>query len=317
MLGAFPAGVMSAGSASASVPSPSVDVPIPGTPFLFGTSFDLGQVGYEQSEFFLSGQASSYLPSPGTSLTSDGKWSVAPSTSQAYKTRAVVYRPIDPQKFNGTVIVEWLNVSGGIDDAPDWTLSHNELVRDGFIWVGVSAQRVGVLVNIADDPGRYGPSAGNLQYPDSDSFSYDMFSQAGQAIRDHASQMLGGLTPKSVIAMGESQSASRLTTYIDAAAPLAKVYDGYLVHSRGASGAALSQSPEPVVTDPTPTYFRDDLGVPVFFFETETDVNGAALLDRQPDTSLFRLWEVAGSSHFDYYGLAIGPTDIGNGKVRS
>ena len=30
------------------------------------------------------------------------------------------------------------------DDAPDWTLSHNELVRDGFAWVGVSAQQVGV-----------------------------------------------------------------------------------------------------------------------------------------------------------------------------
>ena len=28
----------------------------------------------------------------------------------------------------------------------------------------------------------------------------------------------------------------------------------------------------------------------------------------------FRLWEVAGSSHFDHYGLAIGPDDIGNGQ---
>ena len=67
-----------------------------------------------------------------------------PSDDGPYKTRAVVYRPIDPKKFNGTVIVEWLNVSGGLDANPDWTLTHNELIRDGFAWVGVSAQAVGV-----------------------------------------------------------------------------------------------------------------------------------------------------------------------------
>ena len=56
----------------------------------------------------------------------------------------VVYRPSDPKKFNGTVVVEWLNVSGGLDADPDWTQTHNELIRDGFAWVGVSAQAQGV-----------------------------------------------------------------------------------------------------------------------------------------------------------------------------
>ena len=45
------------------------------------------------------------------------------------------------KKFNGTVVVEWLNVSGGVDAAPDWTFAHTELIREGYAWVGVSAQK--------------------------------------------------------------------------------------------------------------------------------------------------------------------------------
>ena len=42
------------------------------------------------------------------------------------------------------MVVEWLNVSGQVDANPDWTMTHNELIRDGFAWVGVSAQAVGL-----------------------------------------------------------------------------------------------------------------------------------------------------------------------------
>jgi hypothetical protein len=291
--------------------------------------FDLAQVGYEQSEFFLQGTATAYIPT--APLTTDGKWSVAPATPATvppgtpgpYKTRVVVYRPIDPKKFNGTVIVEWLNVSGQVDANPDWTQTHNELIRDGFAWVGVSAQAVGLnqIKNCPattppvppcpapGDPARYG----TLSHP-GDSYSYDMFSQAGQAIRDN-SAILGGLTPKKLIAVGESQSAGRMVTYIDAVQPLVHVYDGFLVHSRGAAGAALAQPPLVSVPTPmpSPTLIRTDLDVPVFVFQTESDIAGA-FTARQPDTNLFRQWEAAGTSHFDTYGLLIGPSDTGNGQ---
>jgi Alpha/beta hydrolase domain len=68
------------------------------------------------------------------------------------------------------------------------------------------------------------------------------------------------------------------------------------------------------VPTPNPTVFRDDLGVPVFVFETESDVVFSNLSDRQPDTNRFRLWEVAGSSHYDSYGLTIAATDTGDGQ---
>jgi hypothetical protein len=330
---ALPSLLFHVGSAAASVASPSVSGPVGGgTPaeWMFSTNFNLAQVGYQEKEFFVSGTAKSYTSN--ALLTTDGKWNniVPTGTTAPYTTRVVVRRPIDPTRFNGTVIVEWINVSGGVDAAPDWTQSHNELIRDGFAWVGVSAQWLGVQADkglnpsvIPGDPVRYGP----LSHP-GDSFSYDIFSQAGQAIRDNAAQMLGGLTPQKLVAMGISQSAGRLVTYINAIQPLDREYDGFLVHSRSATPPPLEQTtpgaplppgtpPIPVTPNdavPTGTTFRNDLAVPVFLVQTETDIAFSNASVRQPDTGLFRSWEVAGTSHFDWYGLDIGPKDTGNGQ---
>jgi hypothetical protein len=289
-----------------------------GMPSVATTSFNLKDVGYQQSEFFLSGTASRYTPK--TFLTNDGKWNVAPTDPQPYTTRLVVYRPIDPKKFNGTVIVEWLNVSGGLDAGPDWVMTHTELVRDGFAWVGVSAQAVGINALKSTDPTRYA----SLVDP-GDSYSYDIYTQAGRAVRDDARKVLDGLHPKALIAAGESQSASRMITYIDAVQKTAHVYDGFLVHSRSAGGAPLEGSPPPaggtsppgqpaLVAAPIPTAIRDDLSAPVLVVQTETDVYNSNVTARQPDTTKYRLWEVAGTSHYDAYGLFIGPKDTGNGQ---
>lgn len=304
------------------VPSPTIEGPIssPGSAFIESTSFDLARVGYVQEEYFISGTASAYAGSG--PLDTDGLWTVTPADTAAYKTRILVYRPADRRRFNGTVVVEWLNVSGGVDAAPDWVQAHTELTRDGFAWVGVSAQSVGVeggpgLVNVIslplkkENPARYG----SLHHP-GDSFSYDMFSQAGEAIR-HPSEVdpLGGLERKRIIAAGESQSAFRLVTYVDAVHPLARVYDGFLVHSRGAGGvlgAPLSESPQPAIPVPSPLFIRGDLRVPVLTFETETDMTFLGYFGaRQADSAHFRLWEVAGSSHADTYTSVTGPGDLG------
>jgi hypothetical protein len=114
-----------------------------GVPLVFGhAAFDLADVGYERSEFFIEGTASAYLPS--SPLTNDGKWTVAPATTAAYKSRIVVNRPIHAADFNGAVLVEWLNVFGGADASPHWQHMHVELIRGGYVWVGVSAQAVGL-----------------------------------------------------------------------------------------------------------------------------------------------------------------------------
>jgi hypothetical protein len=285
-----------------------------GVPLVFGhAAFDLATVGYAQSEFFVEGTANAHTPvSP---LTNNGKWTVAQFSPAAYKTRIVVNRPIDPTDFNGSVLVEWFNVSGGADASPEWQHTHVELIRQGYAWVGVSAQAVGMnqlkcpalappACPAAGDPVRYA----SLVHP-GDSHSYDIYSQAGQAVRDQAALVLGGLVPEHVIAAGESQSATRLVTYIDGAHPLVEVYDGFLVHSRGASGANLTQTPLAVVATPNPSLIRDDLDVPVLIFAAEND--SGSFVARQPDNPLYRLWEVAGTAHFDLYGLAQAQFDTG------
>jgi Alpha/beta hydrolase domain len=320
LLGVAPAVAAHASSTDSARPrptaaSPTVTGPVTGGKgaiVLQGTSFDLGSVGYTQSEFFLSGNAASYAPAASQGpLGSDGRWQVASASTAPYTTRIVVYRPANPARFNGTVVVEWLNVSAGLDVAPDWIYAHNELIRDGFAWVGVSAQAAGVAADKAADPVRYAA----LSHP-GDSYSYDIFSQAGQAVRDNAAKIFGGLRPRTVLAEGESQSAFRLTTYVDAIQPLAHEYDGFLIHSRGGGSAALSQAPQADIPTPQVVYFRPDLGVPVLAVETETDLMLLGYLpDQQADFPGFRLWEVAGTAHADDYIANLGAGDNGSGAV--
>ncbi len=312
--------------ASAAVPAPAIQGPVQpssGISYLGSTLFHPSAVGYEQSEFFLSGTATAYKSSG--PLAENGRWHVSPETTAPYKTRIVVYRPVDPKRFDGTVVVEWLNVTGGIDAPAAWLNAHVEMIREGMAFVGVDAQAGGIngepgSIATAEgvggikqtDPARYG----SLDHP-GDSFSYSIYEQAGRAIRADGPRLLGGLVPKHVVALGESQSAFRLVTYIDALQPLsAGVYDAYFVYSRGGDGADLSQAPQATIATRTPTYIRTDVHVPVFLFETESDLLGLGYLSaRQPPTATIREWETAGTAHDDTYGLLYARTDTGNGAA--
>jgi hypothetical protein len=268
---------------------------------------NVAAMGYQQSEFFLTGVARSYGAT--TPMTPDGKFEVAANGPTAtYKTRLVVERPVDPARFNGTVIVEWLNVSTGADVPTDWLMAHNQVVRDGEVYVGVSAQVVGVNALKNSAPARYS----SLVHP-GDSYSYDIFTQAAQRIRTAAAQILGGLQPQRLIATGESQSAARMVTYIDAIQPIEHAYNGFMVHSRGAGGSSLSQPPLPSAPVPSPLAIRDDLEVPVMVLQSEFDVIGSNLGARQRDTPMFREWEIAGTAHADAYTVSVSGNDIGNG----
>jgi hypothetical protein len=100
--------------------------------------------------------------------------------------------------------------------------------------------------------------------------------------------------------------------------PLVRLFDGFLIHSRGGNGAPLSQSPEPVVNAPQVVRIREDLREPVMTFQTETDLMTlGSLPSRQPDTSHVRLWEVAGTAHADTYSLVVGFQDIGNSSTAA
>ncbi|MBD8079679.1 alpha/beta hydrolase domain-containing protein [Cellulosimicrobium arenosum] len=290
-----------AGAADA-VPDPEVVGPVPSTsapgdpahgyPFL-ATDYDLAGHGYVEEEFFLEGEATRYQADGATDAT-------VLSTGHDYRTRIVVRRPADPAAFNGTVIAEWYNVSNQWDQEVDWFQTHEHLVREGYAWVGVSAQRAGVhsATGLRTwSPERYG----TLDLTDGgtvtdDTLSWDVFSQAVQAVREPTGTApLGPLDAERVVATGHSQSAGRLWSYVNSVDPLADVVDAVVLH--GGGGA-----------------IRDDIATPVFKINSETDVGidllGAA--QRQPDTDLLRTWEVAGASHGDWKLI----TDYGRLRIR-
>jgi hypothetical protein len=303
-----------------------IATPIPGQPVLPLGTFDLASMHYVVQEFQLSGEAVSYRSAGGAA--DDGTWSAEADQHAPFTTRVVVVRPQDAAKFNGTVIVEWLNVSAGTDSGPDWNYTHRELIRQGYAYVGVSAQKGGIdgggmNLNIPGvmpikkaNPQRYA----QLDHP-GDAFAYDIFTQAARAVRDsRATHLLGALTAKHVIATGESQSAGFLTTYVDAIEPIAKVFDGFLIHSRFGGGAPLSGNMADAMRSAPAKGLpiRTDLKKPVLIFISESDLMfpRGYLSARQPDNDHLRAWEVAGTAHADSYTLGGAAIDSGSAPIE-
>jgi hypothetical protein len=273
--------------------------------------------GYEEHEYVAAGTASSY--SAAGELASDGKWTFEAGDTADYRTRVVVRRPAKAADASGTVLVEWLNVSGGVDADPEFATLREEIVRRGHTWVGVSAQVTGVeggpVAVRVDVPGAEDAGKGlktidparyrSLVHP-GDAFSFDIYTQVARALRA-GGPALGGVEPSKVVAVGESQSAFALVTYINGVQPLTTAFDGFFVHSRGSAGLALSEAGKPADISGsiggTKTTFRTDTDVPVFDVQTENDVVGvfSTATVRQPDTDLFRLWEVPGTAHADLH----------------
>jgi hypothetical protein len=194
----------------------------------------------------------------------------------------IVKRPVDPSAFNGTVVVEWLNVTGQTDLETLWPVAWEYLVRNGFAYVGVSAQLAGVCCGPLSlkgwDPLRYL----TLVHP-GDVYSFDIFSQAMKALRFPLQNRttvaaarpvdpLGGLPLRYVVANGASQSAGRLTSYIN---------DGYDAQAGLVDLFQITRGGGPY----------DDLSTPVF------QLNEEGLGELPPDSSSYRAWEEAGTAH--------------------
>jgi len=311
--GTAPSGTALAAARGSGVPRPQVIGPITGgahgRPFT-SSPLPVEPAGYLQQEFFLRGTATGYLPVG--KWRSNGRWTAKPAETAPYETRILVRRPASPAKFNGTVVVEWLNVSFQADVDPDYLYESQQLLKQGYAWVGVSAQQLGVQGPLGLkhwDPKRYHA----LHHP-GDTFSYSIFSQAAKSLTDPlGAHPLGSLRPRLLLADGESQSAFRMVTYANAIQPLNHLFGGFLIHSRGASGAPISQAPQPAPAMPAVARIRADLGAPTLTVETETDIlpTGLGYLPAtQQDTQQFRLWEVPGTSHVDQTELGLASTEV-------
>jgi hypothetical protein len=270
---------------------------------------DLDRFGYVEAEFVLEGDATRYRLIG--EMTRDGRWRAEPAGTAPFRTRFVVYRPRDPEQFNGTVVVSWNNVTAGYDLFGGESL---EVLEGGYGFVGVTTQKVGIIglepmrQGLATwDPERYG----TLDHP-GDDYSFDVYTQAARAVgRDRERSTvdpMGGLDVRHLVAMGASQSAGRLATYINAIHPLTGAFDAYLPTIWFGSGTPLEVG-DSVVNINAPAQpdlnrrllrgahqLRDDLDVPVMVVNSELEAIPCFDI-RQPDTDRFRYWEAAGTCH--------------------
>ncbi|MEZ5707960.1 MAG: alpha/beta hydrolase domain-containing protein [Blastomonas sp.] len=278
-----------------------------------GHTEDLAAHGYIEEEYLVSGTAQSFRP-VGT-LSSDGRWTLSPHDTAPFATRVIVQRPANAADFNGTVICEWANVSAGFEIS---SAVNQGFYKDGYAYAAISAQRMGLegeerlkLGLKQWDQERYGELS-----IEGDSWSYDIFSQVARALgpKRPAGSLdpMGGLPVKRLFAMGESQSAARLLSYVNGVHQLANVFDAFMIV------VAVGRSTEfdDFIYDPDKTLdennnvrrsrtvqtrIRDDQPAPVIVINSETETP-YYLPSRQPDSTWFRFYEVVGATHASAIG---------------
>jgi len=287
-----------------------VQSPPPESGQAFGLSLvDLGSVGYTEQEYFVSGTANRYrMGDPaGRAYTSPPTDATVVDGGHAYTTRILVRRPTNAAKFNGTVVVEWMNVTLNQDAEFFYAASRDHLLSQGYAWVGVSAQLAGTKALKTVNPTRYAainldasnddPLGGTLD-PRGDVLAWDAFAQIGAVLRKPAAiDPLGGLVAKRLFAVGQSQSAFRLTSYLNSINPLyPKVFDGFIAYDR------IGQ-------------LRADLTAKVISVASE--ITAPPQFQRTPDIPSVRVWEMAGASHNSYAEIStyIDPLILRNGLL--
>jgi len=315
-------------------PVPHTIGPIPVTPAShpFGaTSVDLATYGYEEQEFFYSGTANVY------DYGAAGK--VVVRASGPYVNRLMVLRPISARRFSGSVLVELDNMTNRWDLEKMWYSDHDQLMRDGDAYVGVTSSPMTVASLKAFDPTRYAslswanpvPPVQRCASPDLNAtpdgsteggLAWDILSQAGAALKNGGrDNPLRGLDVERLYATGYSQSAGYLTRYINAISSRATladgrpVYDGYLLGADVLSiplnscSAAIPQADPRNVIQPGHQ--------PVIDVQTQTDFyNLGGFEEERADSDApgdgYRLYQVPGSSHSSEYttGLVPFPADL-------
>jgi hypothetical protein len=314
---------------AADVSLPSVTGPLPSTPesYPFNAAAEtrvpqsLEKHGYVEEEYLLRGKGRIYdHPALGE---------LRPIGGGDYTTRVLIRRPKERARFNGAVIVEPFNPSRMADVDLMWIFSREHLMREGYIWIGVTFKPVAGEALKRFDPVRYKsisfanplPAAGRCPDveigPDATDtevgFSFDILSQLGALVRaDVAENPLRWFGVKRVYMTGYSQTAGLARSYAVAISPTAtrdrgkRIYDGYLYVGHAPYNVlfhncdALYEPADPRLTVPP-------VGVPVIDIAVEGDVLVTAF-QRRPDSDaapdLFRRYEVAGATHS---GNLVGP----------
>jgi len=211
---------------------------------------DLGEHGYVEEEYLVSGTANVY------------DW-VAYSDFDArilrhapYTTRILVRRPEERSAWSGRVVVEFINAATRYDWTAIWSSLWEQLLAKHDVYIGITARPVVFPSLQKFDPVRYatlsmanplppGQQAGgtNPSDPDYDpnysrlyenGLIWDIVTQAGRLLKSGSAANPLGQPADLVILSGESEQAEYLCTYYKWFTPAAKlaggtpIFDGYL-----------------------------------------------------------------------------------------
>jgi len=310
------------GSASAATPIPRATGPLPVTAesYPFGAADhqlvrqDLRKAGYVEEEFLLSGTSNVYeWPAPGPA--------VVRTAGEPYTTRVLVRRPVKHTRLSGNVIVEMLNPSNLFDLNIGWALSHKHFIRNGDVWVGITAKPIAVQALKSFDPERYGSLsfANPLPLDDprnctdiqtvvdppalrsrttEDGLIWDIYSQVGAWLKStaesnplaHGNGRRRAALVERAYGFGYSQTGGYLVNYINAIHPRVvesdgrPIYDGYLVAVAGGAfvGAVPINQCTPAPPVNDPRRQFKDVGVPVIRVMSQSDYL-IGIASRRPD----------------------------------
>ena len=285
------AGLLATGVTSATAAEPVdqatlVEVDRPGTAMISAAPFDVGAYGYVEREYFASGEAHQYLKADGTVFGGGERRSDVPLTqgdiAGDYHTRTVVRQP-SADIFNGTLVVEWTNVTTGQDGEFVFGESHDTLLNEGYAVAVVSAQKIGVDNLVATQPERYGDL--EVEPEDCadtcprDSMSWDIIAQVSSALKESADSPFADLGVERVILTGQSQSAGLTSAYYNLFHPTHQFFDGFVFWD----GAVP---------------LRTDVATPAIALSSWTLTNGGPV----PVTGDYtREWEINGSAHGSFF----------------
>ena len=289
---------------------------------------DLSRLGYVEEEYLVSGFANVY------DFDANGK--VVVKTARApYTTRLLVRRPVSPQKFSGTVVVELLNPTAMYDLDFQWQYAGQYFMEHGDAWVGITSKPVTARALRTFDPGRYGAvSWANPLPPDQtcpnpvtflpdatpeteDGLVWDIASQVAALLKSKEEHNpLKEFKVEMAFLTGYSQTGGYVVTYVNFIRPLPDalgatgkpVYDGYLIGDGDGILIPLNQCSIPLKPG-DPRFIIKPRPEPVISVVSQIlwTGMGADRADSDSPDDPYRRYEIAGASHLNQWALSLSP----------
>jgi len=279
---------------------------------------DLSRYGYVEEEYLISGQARVFDWPEGAAqkVLAQG----------AYTTRILVRRPRDLRRFNGTAIVEPFNPSTPVDLPVMWAESHQQMLADGYAWVGITIKPNTIKALKQFDSTRYDSVA--MSNPtarprceaaainawsqpttsaDETGLAWDMLSQLGRLLKEDSPTNPLGQAAQRLYMTGQSQTAGYARTYAAVFGSTVvdlrgkPLFDAYLYSGSPPWQVPLNQCSKDLPPG-DPRLITHAVGVPVIELFAQGDI-GTNIETRRADAEgprdLFRRYEIAGASHTD------------------